>query len=717
MRRFQGYPTLILVLSLSSVSYAGAQQDTLPRRDSSVVRLPTLDVKATATRSTRGLMEQPIAITTIRPNDWFGGTGFSLDQALGFVPGVIATTRYGGTDVKITIRGFGSRGAGDRSNSGTSRGVRVVTDGFPDTEPDGRTSFDLVDLGAVTDIEVIRSNASATWGNAAGGVVSVSTLRNATTSYGTIESSVGSFGLRRVLAQGGTPLGQGLGGFTLTRTVTGGYRAHSDGERTLLNLGMTTPVGRSGKLGVFASGTSNFFRIPGPLTRTQAEQTPEAANATYAARDERRHNRLGRLGVVYEHHQGERHEGRATIYIQPKFLQRSERGTFRDFTRYHVGGSLMYRYNHQLGAVPSSFSVGADEAYQDGAILFYSLSATGERGAELRSNKREGANNFGVFVQEELNFGERWGVSLGARFDNITYYSEDFLEAGLSGSRSFTHITPKLGLNFRRSSTHSIYLNVGGGVEAPAGNETDPAGTFGQDSVLAINPLLEPILSTTVEVGTKHITAIGDSRNPWILSYDAALYYTSVRNEIVPYRGGRFYFTAGEAGRGGAELGGQIQHGPVTLTGSFAYAHYRYLDYVVDSVHYGNSGAFADYADNKVVGIPDFTYAAGLQWAPGALHGVQARIHVSGATDYWADDANSVNVPGHGIVSATVALGRPLRLGGRLGLRGFVTVNNVFDRTYVGSVFLNPDIVNGDALAFEPGAPRSAVVSVSLGWQ
>ena len=427
---------LVVAVALVLAPPGSAQQDTVATRDSAAVLLPTLDVTATATRSTRRPLEQPLAITAIKPAAWLAAPGHSLEAALQFVPGVIVQSRAGGTDIRITIRGFGARGAGDRSNAGTSRGVRILTDGFPETEPDGRTAFDLVDLAATTGIEVIRSNASAVWGNAAGGVVSISTLRATSEAYAGAETAVGSFGLRRLVGQLGAPLGSGIGGMTFTRTLTDGYRAHSGGERTLLTAGINTPLGDRGRLGVFANGTSNYFEIPGPLTRAQAEQTPEIANATYQARYERRWNRLGRLGAVYEHHAGERHEVRGTIYVQPKFLVRSERGTYREFTRYHVGGSVIYRYRHSLGSASGILSAGIDEAYQDGAILFYSLTEDGERGEVLRSNKREGANNFGFFLQEELSFGDQWGVVLGARYEDIAYYVTDYMPDGVSGSKS-----------------------------------------------------------------------------------------------------------------------------------------------------------------------------------------------------------------------------------------------------------------------------------------
>ena len=40
---------------------------------------------------------------------------------------------------------------------------------------------------------------------------------------------------------------------------------------------------------------------------------------------------------------------------------------------------------------------------------------------------------------------------------------------------------------------------------------------------------------------------------------------------------------------------------------------------------------------------------------------------------------------------------------------------NLADKHYVSSAFLNPDIVNGEAVAFEPGLPRHVVLSVSIG--
>ena len=232
--------------------------------------------------------------------------------------------------------------------------------------------------------------------------------------------------------------------------------------------------------------------------------------------------------------------------------------------------------------------------------------------------------------------------------------------------------------------------------------------------ITAINPLLEPIRSTTWEVGTRQLVTWprGVLR---ALSYDVALYDTRVTNEIVPYRGGRFYFTAAGARRRGAELGLTLHAaGGASLQTAVAYQHHRYSDYVVDSVHYGVPGAVADYSGNEVVGVPGLTYAASLVWAPPPLAPLQLRLGVQGTSSYFTDDANQVEVPAYRVTSLTAATARPLSLGPGLGLHGFVTVNNLFDRAYIASAFLNPDVVAGEPVAFEPGLPRNVVVGISL---
>lgn len=657
----------------------------------------------------------PLAISIVTPVELATKRGYSLDEALRDIPGVFAQSRSGTSDIRLVIRGFGARGAGDRSNAGTSRGVRVVLDGIPETEPDGRTAFDLVDLAAASRIEVIRSNASALYGNAAGGVVDITTAMNLEEDFQSLTQMAGSFGLLRTSLRAGQRVGAGSLALTFTNTGIKGWRVNSSARRQLVNAAFSSAPGADTRGKMVATFANDLFHIPGPLSLAQVEADPTQANATYAGRDERRYNRLGRLGVSFEHDVDKSNSFGGMLFINPKVLQRSERGTFRDFNRYHLGGNAIYHNSRQYSErVNGRTVVGADAAYQSGTILFYGLSATNGRATDLRDNKAEAATNTGLFAQHEVLIGKAVNIEVGARYDDITYNYKSNISPKLNAVKSFTRVTPKVGVSWLIGSGHSLYANVGGGIEAPAGNETDPAGTFGQDTVTALNPLLDAIRSTTYEVGTRN-TLRTNRIGTGLISYEMALYRTNVVNDIVPYRGGRFYFTAGKVKREGAEFGGTFRGSSgFGFDGSLTLSRNRYVEYRVDSVHYGRPGRFADYAGNKMPGVPDAYYAVSLSHRVEARIPLEAKVGLRGVGRYFVDDANRVSVPAHKLVDLTFAAGDPLALGRGLSLRGFLEISNLMNRKHIGSAFLNPDIVNGAPLAYEPGAPRTYVVSFTL---
>ncbi len=702
----------VILVTLRSFILLAQEEE---REDTLHYQLPQITISAT--RYPEKIMEVPYAVSIITEKKLELIRGYSIDQAFNNIPGVLAQSRSGNQDIRIVIRGFGARGAGDRSNSGTSRGIRVMIDGIPETEPDGRTSFDLFDPSNASYIEVIRSNASALWGNAGGGIINLSTVPFFEEPFINAAGQYGGFGYRRYSIGMGTKLSGGKIYLNFSNDTFKGWRKHSGSSRSLINLGILSNTGINTRLGVFIIGAANVFHIPGPLTEAQYKTDPSQSNTTYEARDERRFNRLGRIGVTLSHSLNDKNDLSGMVYLNPKYLQRSERGTFRDFTRYHFGGNLIYKNASFFDSdLKNTFTAGMDEAYQDGAILFYSLSPTNGRGNILKNNKREGANNFGAFVQNEINFNEKVSVILGGRYDDITYYSEDFLapQFGLQ-QKSFKKFTPKAGISYRFTTVHSIYANLGGGVEVPAGNETDPAGIYGQDTVYLLNPLLEPILSTTIELGTKQIISFSQNNILRFIQYELALYYVAIKNDIIPYRGGRFYFTAGKSHRLGMELSTafQFKHG-ISFDAAFTLSQNKYDDYKVDSAHYGVPGKFADYSNHKAAGIPDMFYNLGVTIAPESFGGFFLSFSANGIGNYFVDDANKIEVPSFNIFNAAVGLNKKVRLSNHLNMRCFISVNNIADTKYIGSAFINPDIVGGAPVYIEPGLPRNVTLSLSL---
>ncbi len=393
---------LLITFAVSIFSQSNPNNDTLTYQLNQVI--------ITATRYTENIMEIPFAVSVIPVSKLDMNRNVGIDELLSNIPGVISQSRAGNQDIRLVIRGFGARGAGDRSNYGTTRGIKVLQNGIPETEPDGRTSFDLIDVSLAQNVEVIRSNATTLWGNASGGVINISTIHVDESPFKKVDLTYGSFGLNKIVVSSYLKNDVDELVVSFSNTIFEGWREHSSNYKSLFSINYLSH-NENTKLGVFANATSNVLHIPGPLTEKQFNENPQQANSFYLSRDERRHNRLGRLAVTYDNQLNKFNSISSLLFVSPKYLQRSERGAYRYFNRYFGGGNLVYKNEISFyDKIENHFVAGFDNFYQDGSILFYSLSSTNGRGDKLKVNKREGANNFGAFVQNEMVIDQKYSL-------------------------------------------------------------------------------------------------------------------------------------------------------------------------------------------------------------------------------------------------------------------------------------------------------------------
>lgn len=678
----------------------------------------TREVVVTAIRSEESLLEIPLAISVVAPMVLQTQRGYGLDGLLTLVPGVVAQSRTGGLDARIQIRGFGARGAGQRSNAGTSRGLRFYTDGIPETEPDGRTSFDLINTVHASSVEIVRSNASMLWGNASGGVISVSTVPRERTAFVDVSGSVGSYGLMRQSVLAHSPLGSGQIYASITNTTFDGWRQQSNGSQVLGTAGVVTMPSSSTSVKLFVTGARNQFDIPGPLTVDQFNTDPQQAQGdttvyrpSYLQRNERRDNALVRIGTTLEHEFSSATGLSTMAFVQSKKLARSERNTWRDFNRYHFGGNAVFHTSQRLtDNVVNKVLAGTDYQLQDGAIQFYNLDpATAGRGTTLRQNKREGATNVGVFLQDEIMF-DRISVIAGVRYDAITYAYQDYINPAADTTVTLSRLIPKLAINYRISDDMSLYGNIGGGVEVPAGNETDPPAFIGATTpTRAINPLLNPIVSTTYEVGVR------GSIIPEV-TFDAAAYMIDITNDIAPYNSGAFFTTVGSTRRIGAELGATalVARG-VTVAVSGSLMSTEFLDYTIDSGYVSQqlAGRTTSYRGNEQSGIPRATATVRLRYDLPEHEGWFAEIESRTLSSYYADDANTVVVDGWTVISAAAGVRFDV-VPEHLTLNLLGRCDNLLNASYMASAWINPDVTRGGVPYIESGMPRNVMATVNL---
>ena len=693
---------MVVALVLATVVCADLSAQELEPNDT----LDTVYLKeiiVTATRGSGEMLAVPMAVGVIDAKEFSRSRNMGLAEALWSMPGVLAQSRAGGQDVRLTIRGFGSRGNGDRSNAATIRGIKVLIDGIPETEPDGRTSLDLVDLTSIDRIEVVRSNASTLFGNASGGVINVETVSWFQHPFVESKNIFGSFGLRRNNISVGVPISWGWSSVKVTRSVFGGWRQHSASSSTNARAAVVVEFKESDRLKLIAAAAETRFNIPGPITLLQYQTDPAAVNPVYLARRERRHNQVGRISFQLQKALADGHDVEITGYVGPKVLQRSERNTFRDFNRFHLGGGAVYHWR-QKNSLLSQLTVGADGAYQDGSILFYTL-VNGARGDSLRTNKREAAGTFGVFAQAELTVIEQGTLVAGARYDHQRYTSE-MLPAGKRLSRpretlTFRHLSPRVAFNYRLDKFHSVYVNAGGGLEVPAFNEVDPPPSL---PGVELNPFLKPMTSTTIETGIKGIESFSGGKFLRSLSYSLAAYMISIRDEIVPFDGGAWFFSAGSSRRYGLEVGAQCDFRcGIGWKSAFTGLIARYRNY---------SNDLGDFGGKEVPGIPSLVFNNRLRYQ--SPHGILVELTAEYTSQYPVDDANHFRVSSSLIFNSMV--GYTLQIES-FYLSVFGGIQNLMDRKYASSAFINPTTrsSSGTLIApsyLEPGLPRNLFFGV-----
>ena len=253
-------------------------------------------VLVTASRSSASQADLPASTDVItRERLAEGQLQVNLSEALGEVPGVSAQQRQNyAQDLQLSVRGFGAR-----SSFGV-RGVRLYTDGIPATLPDGQGQFSHFDLASAGRIEVIRGPFSVLYGNAAGGVIALTTREPAQGTAWRASAGAGSFGLRRYgleFAQAGQGSSYLL---DVGRFQTDGFRDHSAARRDTLNGRAHWQLGARSTLTLIA----NVLDLPEAqdplgLTRAQLAADPEQAGSNALAYNARKSVGQQQLGGNY----------------------------------------------------------------------------------------------------------------------------------------------------------------------------------------------------------------------------------------------------------------------------------------------------------------------------------------------------------------------------------------------------------------------------------
>lgn len=627
----------------------------------------------TATRLAQPLGDVPASVSIVEGLDVQGGQrGVGLEESLDRVPGVLVQSSENfAQDARIQIRGFGTRSAFG------IREVRVLLDGLPETQPDGQTQIDDIDLASIARIEVLRGPAGALYGNASGGVVQLFTEDAPAVPSATLLLSGGSYEFGKYVLKGGATAGD-VSAFAFGSFLQlGGYREHS-ATRAGTWLGkLRWALDDATDLTVMVNGVdSPQGDDPGGLTAAQMRDDPRQARDVNARLDAGEAVRQARFGTALQR-RGAASDLHAYAYVLTRDFENSLPVTtdgIVTFNRVAPGGGARWSWLAPVLGVDQTLTVGLDAQYQDDDRRRF----TNDRGARgpLSISQREQVASVGPYLREAVMLRPDLELSAGLRWDAV-FFDVDVdtpPDSGDSGSRTFEQFSPTGGVRWTWLDSRpawlrdlSAFATIGTAFQTPTTTElANPDGP-------GFNPDIEPQTSVTYELGAR-------ARWPGDLLTEAAAYYIEIDDELVPFESasGRTAFrNAGRSRRYGLELDWQMRPWtPLRWSGAVTLLKAEYTDYAIGGV---------DFAGNDEPGIPPWWIYQELRYDHPL--GLFAALEATLVDGYFVNDANDASTRAYQLVNLRV--GWDLALGAHWSVAPFVGINNLASQNYSGTTRLN----------------------------
>ena len=641
------------------------------------------------------------------------GAQVNLSEALAQVPGVVALNRNNyAQDLQISIRGFGSRAAFGL------RGIRLITDGIPATTPDGQGQASTVSLTSADRIEVLTGPLAQLYGNSAGGVIQTWTREAGEQPQLDVSATFGSYGLRRHDVQFSGRTGNVGIVADYSTFHTDGYRQNSAAERKQFNGVLTTQLQDDTRLKLVA----NVFDMPlaqDPLglNATQLNNDPRQAGTDALTNRTRKIVQHNQIGAVLDHrfHSDLEMQWRAYTGSRQNTQYTASAtwvGLDRDF--YGIGGQLKGKVRDAAyGPVDWVLGFDADqtsERRQGGAA------SAGEKVTDsLTRNELNKASNTDAFGQVNWHWTDAQGrnpytFTAGVRHSSVKLENrDDYLTDGNgSGSVRYAATNPVLGATWHALDTLNLFANWGKGFETP---------TLTEAAYVVESGVIKGYFNTGLQASRSQHNEVGMKWTPSPATrLDASLFRITTENEIVTLKslyGKTAYKNAAQTLREGGELSWQNLWTPQWRS-QFSMAWLRAI-YDADFT----SGSTLIPAGNRMPAIPSQQLFASLQWAdqgfasranPRPL-GWSASADWVARSSFWASDVNDAGskVAGYGALNLRV---RHRSEWGPVRAELWAGVDNLMDRSYVGSVIVNQSA--NPPQYFEPGLPRNWMAGIKV---
>ena len=650
-------------------------------------------------------------------------------------PGVAVIQGNGPRDVSVSVRGSNAR------NSFGARNIQVFEDDFPVTQPDGLARFDLTDPHAYAAVDVVRGPSSALYGNyAIGGAVNFRTRRGRDVRGADAGLDVGGDGYVNAYATvgdaseaydyalfGSFVTGRGATGHTgyTTGTLNGlatfalserdritAKLIHNQGEFRLSNRLSYNQY----RLNPYQQGCERAEgRAPGCgtvsvlLNGTNGPRVLETANEADLARDDRRTI----VGLRYEHDLDAGTTWRTQGVFDSRVVDQPTSATpFKGTLDSYALSTDVTRRGQVFGMDATSFAGLSYGVLDNQSYSFNKMpggrDAIGAPTQTVLGNVR----NLALRARQELALAGdiQLVAGLGAERSIIdvrqTAYAYPVAASAvvttIPARRRFWNVAPEASLLWRASSAVRLHARLGTGYGIPQSGSlfVTPAGVPGN------NVALKTQRNTGVDLGAE--VTLGR------ISGELTGYYEWFHNEQVSQSAGvdllAYTTNAPRSVHRGVEAA--VRWEPVdglSLLGNYSYNDQRYTRFVERLTSGATSAAF-DRDGNRIPGvIPSFANVRlGYDRPAGRLEGLGGFVELTHRGRYFIDNGNLLKLPASDLVNLNLHYDPPGTGRWWSQARVFASVQNLFDRTTIGSGAVIANSINAAT-----GAQNAASVLMS----
>ncbi len=623
----------------------------------------------------------PGAVDLIPAERYKNGYAQSLKDIASATPGVFVENRYG-EEARLSIRGSGL-GRGFHL-----RGITLLQDGVPINLSDDGGDFQELDPLTSRFVEIYKG--ANGWGYGAsslGGAINVVTPTGHTAEQRNLfRLEAGSFGTVKTHLSAARVIGDTDFYIASTALHSDGYRDQSRQDKARLNGNVGFRLSDTVETRFYAGYNNLQQEVPGTLTLRQALDSPQMAPAINKTNDYARDIKSVRLA------------NKTTMQFGDKTVEVGAYTAFKDLFHPIVvvvdqesrdyGSFVRLKGHYDVGGYRNDYQIGLHGKI--GKINAKNFSNSfGSRGAKTGDSDQRAAQ-IALNAENQFYATSQFAVVTGAQFVHAKRDFKNNLNAAANDDASFNAINPKLGMIYDFNPSAQFFANVARSSEAPTFSE------LVQTPIVGFVPL-EMQTAWTAEFGTRG--------NHAQFAWDVTAYHARLENELLNFvvtpNTPASVFNAGHTIHQGIEAGfdwdlgrGFLPRDKVMLRQVYTVNDFRFND-------------DAQYASNRIAGVPLQQYRAELRYKHGTEWSVTPNIEIT-PDGGFIDHANTVRAPGY----AVLGIGATYNIGN--GVELFADARNVLDKRYVSnySAITNAGIAN--TAVFYPGEGRSIFAGIKV---